>query len=269
MADDGTASNTRPIDNILAHGYTVKTFEYLRQGRDAFTDNPVGFLGFTLALMFAAQAVPLLAPVVGQVLSIVIQVVMLAGLAIVTWRHPRGGSAAFGDFFPDWTTTMRLVWCTVLGLLLVAVGLIFLILPGIYLMVGYTFSYMLVVDRGLGAWPALEESRRVVRKNWWGVFGLTLVMLLLIGVGGLIGAGVLGIPIGYGLSGFFPEINLDELPFEVPDLGLAVTINVGMVIGVMSGMLVGVAVGVAVSGSMLGAAYADIFGLAASSQAHS
>jgi len=267
MADDGTASNTRSIDDILARGYTVKTFEYLRQGWDAFSDNPVGFLGFTLALMFAAQAVPLLAPVVGQVFSIVIQIVMLAGLAIVTWRHPRGGSAAFSDFFPDWTTTMRLVWCAVLGLLLVAVGLIFLILPGIYLMVVYTFSYMLVVDRGLGAWPALEESRRVVHKNWWGVFGLTLVMLLLIGVGSLLGAGVLGIPIGYGLSGVFPEVSLDELPFEVPDIGL--TVNLGMVIGVVSGMMVGGAVGVAVSGSMLGAAYADIFGLAASSQAHS
>jgi len=38
---------------------------------------------------------------------------------------------------------------------------------------------------------------------------------------------------------------------------------------VVSGMMVGGAVVVAVSGSMLGAAYADIFGLAVSSQAHS
>lgn len=267
MADDNTASGARSIDDILARGYTVNTFEYLRQGWDAFTDNPVGFLGFTLALMFASQAVPLLAPVVGQVLSIVLQVVMFAGLAIVTWKHPGGGNAVFGDFFPDWTTTMRLVWCTVLGLLLVVVGFILLILPGIYLLVGYTFSYLLVVDRQMGVWQALEGSRRVVNKHWWGVFGLTLVMLLLIGVGGIIGAGVLGIPIGYGLSGVFPEVNLDELPFAVPDMGL--TVNLGMVIGVVSGMMVGGAVGVAVSGSMLGAAYADIFGLAASSQAYS
>jgi hypothetical protein len=106
-----------------------------------------------------------------------------------------------------------------------------------------------------------------VNQHWWGVFGLTLVMLLLIGVGGIIGAGVLGVPIGYGLSGVFPEVNLDELPFAVPGMGL--TVNLGVVIGVVSGMMVGGAVGVAVSGSMLGAAYADIFGLAASSQAHS
>jgi len=267
MADDSTASRTRSLEDILARGYTVNTFEYLRQGWEAFTDNPVGFLGFTLALTFASQAVPLLAPVVGQVLSIMIQVVMFAGLAIVTWKHPRDGNAAFRDFFPDWTTTAQLVWCTLIGLLLIIIGFAFLVLPGIYLLVAYTFSYLLIVDRRMGVWQALEGSRRVVNKHWWGVFGLTLVMLLLIGVGGIIGAGVLGIPIGYGLSGVFPEVNLDELPFAVPEMGL--TVNLGMVIGVVSGMMVGGALGVAVSGSMLAAAYADIFGLAVSSQAHS
>jgi hypothetical protein len=267
MADDSRASGAHSIEDILGRGYTVKTFDYLQQGWDAFTDNPVGFLGFTLALTFASQAVPLLAPVVGQVLSIALQVVMFAGLAIVTWSHLRGRRAAFGDFFPDWTTTMRLVWCTVLGLLRVVFGLILLILPGIYWLVGYTFSYLLVVDRGLSAWEALEGSRRVVNKHWWGVFSLTLLMLLLIGVGGMIGASVLGVPIGYGLSGAFPEVNLDELPFAVPDMGQ--TVNLGMVIGVVSGMMVGGAVGVAVSGSMLGAAYADIFGLSRPSRGRS
>ena len=267
MADDSTASGARSIDDILARGYTVKTVEYLWQGWDAFADNPVGFLGFTLALTFASQAVPLLAPVVGQVLSIMLQVVMFAGLAIATWKHPGGGNAAFGDFFPDWTTTVQLVWCTIIGLFLIVIGFAFLILPGVYLLVAYTFSYLLIVDRRLGIWQALEGSRRVVNKHWWSVFGLTLVMLLLIGVGGIIGAGVLGVPIGYGLSSVFPEVNLDELPFAVP--GRDLTVNLGVVIGVVSGMMVGGAVGVAVSGSMLGAAYADIFGLAASSQAHS
>src|SRR5439155_4961704 len=92
MADDNTASSGgRSVEDIRARGYTVKTFAYLRQGWDAFTDNPVGFLGFTLALTFASQAVPLLAPIVGQLLSIVIQVVMFAGLALVRSEERRVG----------------------------------------------------------------------------------------------------------------------------------------------------------------------------------
>ena len=58
-----------------------------------------------------------------------------------------------------------------------------------------------------------------------------------------------------------------DLPIAVPDMGL--TVNLGMVIGVVSGMMVGGAAGVAVSGSMLGAAYADIFGLSPASRGRS
>src|SRR5207244_5159660 len=190
----------------------------------------------------------------GQVLSIMIQVVMFAGLAIVTWKHPRGGNAAFRDFFPDWTTTAQLVWCTIIGLLLIIIVFAFLVLPGIYLLVAYTFSYLLIVDRRMGVWQALEGSRRVVNKHWWGVFGLTLVMLLLIGVGGIIGAGVLGIPIGYGLSSVFQEVNLDELPFAGPGMGL--TVNLGVATGVSRGTMVGAARGTAVSATRSRTAYA-------------
>src|SRR5437870_13160121 len=204
MADDSTTSGARSVEDILARGYTVKTFEYLGQGWDAFTDNPVGFLEFTLALTFASQAVPLLAPIVGQLLSIVIQVVMFAGLAIVTWKQGKDGSTVLADFFPDWRTTAQLVWCTVVGLLLIVIGLAFLVLPAIYLLVAYTFSYLLIVDRRMGVWQALEGSRRVVNKHWWGVFGLTLVMLLVVGIGGIVGDVVRGGPMGYGLAGWFP-----------------------------------------------------------------
>src|SRR5437879_7444010 len=134
MADDSTASGAHPIEDILARGYTVKTFEYLGQGWNAFTDNPVGFLGFTLALTFASQVVPLLAPIVGQLLSIVIQVVMFAGLAIVTWKQGKDGSTVFADFFRDWKTTAQLVWCNVVGLLLFVLGMAFMVLCCISLM---------------------------------------------------------------------------------------------------------------------------------------
>ena len=88
---------------------------------------------------------------------------------------------------------------------------------------------------------------------------MTLVVGVVIVGAGTVGAVGLGLPIGYGLSGFFPEVNLDELPIVLPETGM--TINLGMLMGVMSGLMIGGAVGVAVSGCMLGAAYADIFGL--------
>src|SRR5882672_11523375 len=63
--------------------------------------------------------------------------------------------------------------------LLVGVGLVFCILPGIYLAVAWKFTLPLVMDRHLQFWDAMEVSRKVVTKQWWGLFGLILVSALL------------------------------------------------------------------------------------------
>ena len=122
---------------------------------------------------------------------------MMAGIAMATWGQLRNRTSTFADFFPNWETVGRLVVSTVLALLLIAAGLLLFVLPGIYLIVAYSFSYMLIADRHLGAWQALEASRRVVTRNWWGIFWLTGVMLLLIMGGGIFGAALLGFPLGY------------------------------------------------------------------------
>src|SRR5436190_18031884 len=45
------------------------------------------------------------------------------------------------------------------------------------------FVPLLIIDKGLEFWPAMELSRRVVTKHWWECFGL----LLLAGLVGLLG----------------------------------------------------------------------------------
>jgi hypothetical protein len=250
----------RSLEEILAQGYTVRTGDYLRKGWEVFSGYPVGFLGFAFLLTLASNAVPFLVPIAGQLVGLTIQLIMMAGLALVAWEQMRSRPVAFSDFFPAWHTVGQLFLCTVVGLFLIAVGLILLVIPGIYLMIAYTFSYMLIVDRHLDPWQALEGSRRVVNKHWWGIFGLTMVLLLVVGSGIVIGGVLLGLPFGYALSGFFPTVSLDELPIELPSMGGA--LNLGVLVGIISGTMVGGGVGVAVGGCMLGAAYADIFGLA-------
>lgn len=251
---------SRSLEEILAQGYTVKTGEYLREGWEVFSGYPVGFLGFAFLLVLASNVVPFLVPIAGQLVSVVIQIVMMAGIAMATWVRMRSRRAEFADFFPSWHTLGQLFLCTIVGLLFITTGLFLLVLPGIYLMIAYTFSYLLIVERHLGVWQALEGSRRVVNKHWWGISGLTIVLVVVVGSGILIGGVLLGLPFGYALSGFFPTVSLDEFPIELPPMGGV--LNLGLLVGIISGMMVGGGVGVAVGGCMLGAAYADIFGLA-------
>ena len=66
----------------------------------------------------------------------------------------------------------------------VQLGTYFLVIPGIYLGVAWMFAQLLVIDRGLDFWPALETSRKVIHANWFPAF----VFLLALGGLNILGA---------------------------------------------------------------------------------
>ena len=59
---------------------------------------------------------------------------------------------------------------------LILLGLLLFILPGIYLSIAYFFSYALVVGKGLGVWEAMELSRKTVTEQWFKFFGLLFLV---------------------------------------------------------------------------------------------
>lgn len=68
-----------------------------------------------------------------------------------------------------------------------SVGFILLgVIPLLYLSIAWVFTFTLVIDKGLGPWTAMEIGRRVVTRQWFRVFfvallGVVLAMLGLIG----------------------------------------------------------------------------------------
>jgi hypothetical protein len=258
MADVMPAA-PKAIEDLVAHGYSVNLPDYLREGWRNFKRYPTGFLGFAMLFTVVSQGPLAFARIFGQVISVFVQVIMMAGLAMVVWKQMQRDPIRFGDFFPDWNTAGRLLLCTIIGMLLIVGGLFLFVLPGIYLLVAYTFSYMLIVDRGYSAWQALEASRRVVNRNWWKVAGLTGLMVILMVGGVMLFCLALGLPLGAVLSHYYPEVSLSDLPFGPSDS--TIIVNMGMMVGVASGAMMGLGLGTALAGCMFGVAYADIFGL--------
>lgn len=70
-------------------------------------------------------------------------------------------------------------------LALAMLGLLLLILPGIYLLVSYAFVLPIIVDKRLPVWEAMELSRTTVHRQWWATFGLLLAQAALIVLGAL------------------------------------------------------------------------------------
>ena len=115
----------------------------------------------------------------------------------------RGQPASIGDLFAGFTKAfVPLLLAGVLISIFITLGLLCLVLPGIYLAIAYAFTYLLAVDKGLGFWEAMETSRKVITRQWWRVFGLILLSIpfFLLGVAALLVGVLVALPL---VSGAF------------------------------------------------------------------
>ena len=96
----------------------------------------------------------------------------------------RGQKTDFSDVFVGFGVAFApLALAGVISHLLIGVGLLCCVLPGIYLAIAWLFAFPLVIDKKLEFWPAMELSRKVATKHWWPLFGLVIVNFLILVAG--------------------------------------------------------------------------------------
>lgn len=118
---------------------------------------------------------------------------LYSGFFLVANKISRGESVIYPDYFGGFRFWLPLVVISLLGQLLVVLGLFALVIPGIYLAVGYLFSLLMGIFGGMDIWSAMEWSRKLITRNWWQFFALLMILiainligLLLLGIGLLI-----------------------------------------------------------------------------------
>jgi len=162
--------------------------EYLKTGWRLFLNFPGGFVGFFLVYLLI-QIVLSFVPWIGGVASFVVGPALMMGNFIVCAKLLQSRSPQFSDFFLGFRFFIPLLLTALVGGVLVGIGFLLLVIPGIYLLVSYLFASSLVVDRRLDFWPALELSRRTIQPMWFGFFAFFL-LLILINLAGAVALGV-------------------------------------------------------------------------------
>ncbi len=105
--------------------------------------------------------------------------VLYGGLFMVFLRRIRGEAAVATDIFSVVGPVLgQLVLAGLISAILTGVGMVCCVLPGIYLMVAWTFALPLVADKGLEFWAAMELSRKVVTRVWFPMLGLLVIAYL-------------------------------------------------------------------------------------------
>lgn len=142
-------------------------------------------VGFSMPSMFAAEAG--LGSGIGQLIQGILVTLLVTplgvGLFMLGIRRSVGKSLPTGELFAHYGKMVPLFVVTVLVYLFMLIGFLLLILPGIYLAIGYSMALPLVVDQGLSPTQAMKTSRKTIHKKWFAYFGLILVMMLAMIIG--------------------------------------------------------------------------------------
>jgi hypothetical protein len=183
---------SKPIEQIVAEGYRIDLGAAIGEGWNIFAANAGGFVGF--ALLGGAIALLLAVTLFG----LLFVTPLMAGFFVVPLLMLKGRRVVFGNFFDGFD---RLGSYMLLGLVMgifIFFGYVFLIIPGIYLTVAYTWALGLMADRGMGYWEAMKASMRVVNRNFWETLLLGLIVSVIGSAGGIVALGyIVTLPLSY------------------------------------------------------------------------
>lgn len=138
--------------------------------------------GIAESLDESAPGVAALFSAIGFIISMLIGI----GAVRIGLKLHDGQPAAIGDLFAaDWSLFWRYTVATILYAVIVGIGLVLFVIPGVIFGVRYLFYAYFVFERGARPVEALAQSAAATEGVRWDVFLFGVVMLLLILLGAI------------------------------------------------------------------------------------
>ena len=175
------------IQQILAIPITIlfaifaASFENMTGTADSAVMISVGFFMVSMLLGFG---------------SMLIQAPMVVGLEMIGTRRSVGLPISVKCVFNYFKNIIPLALTWLIMCLLMVLGYLFFIIPGIYLTVATFLALQLVADRQFGPWQAVKTSIKATTHNWFAIFLLLLALFCIMVIS--------CIPLGIGLIWTLP-----------------------------------------------------------------
>lgn len=112
-------------------------------------------------------------------LHMLVNILFLIGFTNVALKVARGEKPLFADFWNRFGVYFKMLGANVLYTLLVLVGLVLFIVPGIYFAIKFGFYPYMVVDKGAGPIDALKLSSKATEGVKWDLLGWFIVAILI------------------------------------------------------------------------------------------
>lgn len=182
--DFGEKVDPHQFDALIEGGYEFDMMAAVRRGWEMFRGHVGEFVGFTL-IVFVVSMIGSWARGAGSLVVSAVAAPLYAGYMIAAFRILSGREITFSDFFRGFNYFLPLFLAGLASGVMVMAGFVLLIIPGIYLAVGYMLVTFLVVDYRMEFWQAMETSRKIVTRHWFTFFWFALLLFCINMLGAL------------------------------------------------------------------------------------
>ncbi|HOZ29917.1 MAG TPA: hypothetical protein PLL66_03280 [Bacteroidales bacterium] len=177
------------FQKLVDNGYEFDSNRYMKEGFELFKKYAGGFIGFFAIVFTIFFSFTYFLGNYGSIFTNLLQPIVTAGVLLVANELFKGNTPDFSKFLDGFKFYLSLLLLSIVSGIIIVIGLLFLIVPGIYLGISYSFASLFVVFLGYDFWPAMELSRKIISVKWWEFFGF-FVLLFLINLAGVLACGV-------------------------------------------------------------------------------
>jgi len=150
----------------------VKTGEAIKTGWQKWKQRGWYFMGLSAAML------GLTILVAGDAFMSALVAVLYVGLLAVMLEHYRGNTVQFDDLFIFDRRLIDYAFVTVIKTVIILLGFVALIVPGVYFALRFMFAEMFVVDKGMRPLEAMRASTDFTTGHKWRLLWFSFVAML-------------------------------------------------------------------------------------------
>jgi uncharacterized membrane protein len=176
MSDTSTASNGFIISNTIKKSWSIFKKEWIMIY--ALTLLPM-ILGFVYSFVTGMTKDPESYNIVMHLIYMLLQFIISMGVIKGFLQVIRGKEVNMETFTSMFPLIIKYLVAQIILSVIIFVGLIFFIVPGIYFAIKYMFAPYLVIDKEMGPIEAMKASAKLTKGIKWDIIGFIAAIVIL------------------------------------------------------------------------------------------
>ncbi len=111
--------------------------------------------------------------------TVVVGIIVGMGVIKLSLNFCDNKKNSFSTLFSQYRLFFIYLLSTIIYSIIVLLGFIFLIIPGVYFAIRFAFFEYFIIDKKMGIIKSLKESWRVTKGNFWGILAFSFIAIII------------------------------------------------------------------------------------------